>query len=151
VRMTDIDTELLLNDILKRLFHKILRLQEKSVSEAANQNISRSEIHVLEAVQDVGEATLTGIAAELSVSKPTVSVCVKRLVEKGYLKKAASKSDGRKNIISLTKKGEACCLKHKQFHDAMIHSILNDFKIEQYPELLKALHSLHGFFDRLDA
>jgi len=143
----------LLNQVLKDLFYKILRLQEKSVSQASNSAISRTEMHILEVVQDLegdGDVTLTRIAEAMSVTKATASVSVKRLTEKGYLIKDASEGDKRKNILVLTDTGEVCCKKHRQFHDMMVSSLLHDFKIEDYPYVLKSLQALLDFFNRLE-
>jgi DNA-binding MarR family transcriptional regulator len=147
--MTEQETRTLLNQVLKEMFHRVLRLQEKSVSQAANANLSRTEMHALEIVQDCPGATLTQIAELLDVTKATVSVSVNRLVEKGFLKKTKMEDDRRKSALMLTEKGEACCKKHKQFHDMMVDSMLKDFDIASRPELLKGLQALLEFFERM--
>ena len=148
--MDEMEIRKLLNQVLKDLFYKILRLQEKSVSESANQAISRSEMHIMEVVQDEQDVTLTRIADAMGITKATASVSVSRLTEKRYLYKDASKSDRRKSILKLTEEGEECCRKHRQFHDMMIESLLHDFKIEEYPYALKSLQALLDFFNRLE-
>ena len=148
--MNEQEIRVLLNQMLKDMFYKILRLQEKSVSQSANITISRTEMHILEVIQDEPDATLTRIADMLGVTKATASVSVKRLTEKNYLQKAISEYDKRKSILKLTEGGELCCRKHRQFHDMMIESLLRDFRIEEYPDLLKSLEALRDFFSRLE-
>ncbi len=140
----------LLNQVLKDLFYKILRLQERSVSEASGSAVSRTEMHILEAVQDEADPTLTRIAEVMGVTKATVSVSVKRLTEKNYLLKAASDGDKRKSLLKLTEAGELCCRKHRQFHDMMVERLVRDFNIAEYPDLLKSLQALLDFFGRLE-
>ncbi|MEA4869067.1 MAG: MarR family transcriptional regulator [Christensenella sp.] len=147
--MTDQEIELLLNQALKDMFYSVLRLQEQSVSKLANGNLSRTEMHALEIVQDIPEATLTQIAEMLGVTKATVSVSVNRLVEKGYLEKTRAEDDGRKSILRLTESGETMCKKHKQFHDMLIHSVMRDFHVAEYPEVLKSMQALVNFFNHL--
>ena len=96
--ITDQEIELLLNQALKDMFYSVLRLQERSVSKLANGNLSRTEMHALEIVQDIPDATLTQIADILGITKATVSVSVNRLVEKGYLIKTRAEDDKRKSI-----------------------------------------------------
>ena len=96
--MTDQEIELLLNQALKDMFYSVLRLQERSVSKLANGNLSRTEMHALEIVQDIPDATLTQISDILGITKATVSVSVNRLVEKGYLIKTRAEDDKRKSI-----------------------------------------------------
>ena len=147
--MTDQEIELLLNQALKDMFYSVLRLQERSVSQLANGNLSRTEMHALEIVQDIPDATLTQIADILGITKATVSVSVNRLVEKGYLIKTRAEDDKRKSILQLTDEGEAMCKKHTQFHDMLIHAVMRDFQVAQYPEVLASMQALVNFFNHL--
>ena len=147
--MTDQEIELLLNQALKDMFYSVLRLQEKSVSKLANGNLSRTEMHALEIVQDIPEATLTQIADILGITKATVSVSVNRLVEKGFLVKTRAEDDGRKSILKLTTAGETMCRKHSQFHEMLILAVMRDFHVSQYPEVLQSMQALVNFFNNL--
>lgn len=147
--MTDQEIELLLNQALKDMFYSVLRLQEKSVSKLASGNISRTEMHALEIVQENPEATLTLISEILGITKATVSVSVNRLVEKGYLEKVRAENDRRKSILRLTESGETMCKKHKQFHDMLIGSVMRDFHVSEYPEVLRSMQALVNFFNHL--
>ncbi len=147
--MNDQEIEALLNQTLKDMFYSVLRLQEQSVSKLAKGNVSRTEMHTLEIVQDIPDATLTQIAEMLGITKATASVSINRLVEKGFLVKAQESGDRRKQILRLTEAGDALCKKHTQFHDMLIHSVMNEFQVAEYPEVLKSLQALVNFFNRL--
>jgi len=147
--MTDQEIESLLNQALKDMFYSVLRLQERSVSKLANGNLSRTEMHALEIVQDIPDATLTQIADILGITKATVSVSVNRLVEKGYLVKPRAEDDKRKSILKLTDAGEAMCKNHSQFHDMLIQAVMRDFQVAQYPEVLQSMQALVNFFNHL--
>ncbi|MGI5848933.1 MAG: MarR family winged helix-turn-helix transcriptional regulator [Christensenellales bacterium] len=148
--MTEQEIRALLNQVLKNLFYKILRLQEKSVSKSSNDTISRTEMHIMESIQNMPQATLTNIAEELGITKATASVSVSRLAEKSYVKKIQSDKDKRISILKLTDKGLFCCKKHAQFHEMMIESLLKEFNIKEYPDLLKSFQLLLNFFSRLE-
>ncbi|NLI54496.1 MAG: MarR family transcriptional regulator [Clostridiales bacterium] len=147
--MNDQEIEALLNQALKDMFYSVLRLQEKSVSKLAKGNVSRTEMHTLEIVQDIPDATLTQIAEMLGITKATASVSINRLVEKGFLIKAQESEDKRKQILRLTEAGDALCKKHTQFHDMLIHSVMREFNVSEYPEVLKSLQALVNFFNCL--
>ena len=136
----------LLNQILKDLFFKILKIQSKMVSLAAQENISRTEMHTLEAIQESEYVTLTQIADKLSITKATASVTIKRLVKKGFVKKVKEENDKRISTLKLTQKGEDSCDKHRQFHDGLVEGILMDFKIEEHPYVVKSLQALLDYF-----
>ena len=149
--MTEENKKTLLNDILKELFFKILRLQEKSVSINSNDKISRTEMHALEEIQlGDNKMTLTKLAEKLGISKATASVCVSRLAKKDYIEKVKIKKDKRKSVLRLTNKGERLCEKHIAFHNRMIERLLSEFKMAQYPELLKGLKALYAFFHGIE-
>ncbi|MDD5017577.1 MAG: MarR family transcriptional regulator [Eubacteriales bacterium] len=144
--MTDQEIRTLLNQVLKDLFFRILRIQEKYVSRSSNDTISRTEMHILEVIQDTSGATLTHIADTLGITKATASVSVTRLVEKNYIAKLRSDKDKRTSLLKLTEQGAFCCNKHKEFHDAMVESVLDRFGIKEYPDVLKSLQALRDFF-----
>jgi DNA-binding MarR family transcriptional regulator len=134
--------EKVLNQVLKDLFYKILRIQEKAVAAASNRNLSRTEMHVLEIVEDVPNVTLTQIAETLGIS-----VTIARLEKKKYLEKVRLDEDKRKSLLKLTDQGLFCYEKHRQFHEAMVQSLLMEFKIDQYPTVIKSLEALLQFFN----
>ena len=148
--MTEQEIKTLVNRVLKKMFFKVLRLQEIYVSSSSNDTLSRTEMHIIETIRDTPGATLTDIAELLGVSKATASVSVSRLEEKKFIMKVKSTDDRRKSILQLTDDGVFCCNKHKKFHDIMVKSVLDDFKIKEYPDVLKSLQALLDFFDALE-
>lgn len=148
--MTEEVIRKLLNQILKDLFFKILRIQAKIVSRAAQENISRTEMHTLEAIEESEYVTLTQIADKLCVTKATASVTVKRLVKKGFVKKVKEENDKRISTLKLTPKGEDCCGKHREFHEGLVDGILHDFNIADHPQVVKSLQALLDYFIKLE-
>jgi DNA-binding MarR family transcriptional regulator len=148
--MTDREIKKLLNNVLKELFFKILRIQERIVSKSANGKLSRTEMHMLEAIEDAEVATLTNVAADLGITKATASVAAARLESKKFIVKIKSDADKRISYLELTELGKICCANHRQFHDQMVQSMLKDFKISEYPDVLRSLRGLSEFFSRME-
>ena len=144
------DTKDILNEILKDLFYKILKIQVKSVAKATGGALSRTEMHMLECIDDNPDIILTDIAQKLGITKATASFSVRTLEKNVYIEKKQSYSDRRKISLVLTQSGKLSCEKHAKFHDMMVKSILSEFEIDEYPEVLKSLQALLSFFDRLD-
>ncbi len=136
-----------MNHFLKKLFFKVLAIQEENVSIATKNRLSRTEIHTIEIIQDSENPILTNVASELKISKATASVAVERLVKKGFVKKSKDTIDKRKSILVLTETGKICYDQHGKYHEQMVDALLNDFKIDEYPELLRGLSSLSEFLD----
>ncbi|KQM69629.1 MarR family transcriptional regulator [Pedobacter sp. Leaf216] len=51
------------------------------------------------------EKTITELAKEIGHSHPSVSKIISEMLKKGYVKESKDKTDGRRNVVSLSKKG----------------------------------------------
>ncbi len=148
--MTEEVIRKLLNQILKDLFFKILKLQAKMVSRTAKESVSRTEMHTLEAIESSEYVTLTQIADKLGITKATASVTIKRLVKKGFVKKDKEENDKRITTLKLTEKGEISCGKHREFHEGLVDRILQEFNISEHPYVVKSLQALLDYFVKLE-
>ena len=78
---------------------------------------------------------------------PTVTVCVGKLVKKGYVTKTRSEKDARVAIIELTREGRKMNRLHRFFHEQMILAVESEFTEEEMECLLRCLRKLHAFFE----
>ncbi len=69
-------------------------------------HVTASQVQYIDAVQALGQPTMTEIAQELGISKASVTVAVNKLVVQGYLTKQQSEQDKRVYRISLTKSSQ---------------------------------------------
>ncbi len=67
-----------------------------------NDEISPSQVHMLMAIKQFGECTISELAALLDVSAPSVSAMVDRLVEKEALIRERSARDRRVVVVRLS-------------------------------------------------
>jgi len=141
-------TKELINNYLKEIFYRVLDIQAKQVSIATEKRLSRTEMHSIEIIKDSGNPILTYVADKLRVSKATASVCIDRLVKKGFVLKKLFAGDRRKYSLELTDTGELCYSQHKEFHDKMVDALLYDFKLDEYPELLRGFRNMADFFNK---
>jgi len=144
------NTRRLMNHFLKKLFFKILSIQEKNVSIASKNRLSRTEIHTIEVINDCDNPILTNVASQLDISKATASVAIERLVRKGFVEKTKDAIDKRKSILVLTETGKLCYDQHANYHEKMVDALIKNFDIESYPELLSGLESLSDFLDNYE-
>jgi len=138
-----------LNTLLVDTFDAILRVEEKSLKQVGKGELSIAEFHTLECIgrgedcrRAVGE-----IAEALGVTVPTVTVCVNKLVKKGYVTKNRSERDARIAIIELTPEGKKMNRLHRFFHEQMLLSIRGEFNDEELDCLLRCVKRLNTFFD----
>ena len=138
-----------LNTLLVDTFDAILRVEEKNLRKVGGSKLSIAEFHTLECIgrgedcrRAVGE-----IAEALGVTVPTVTVCVNKLVKKGYVTKNRSERDARIAIIELTPEGKKMNRLHRFFHEQMLLSIRGEFNDEELDCLLRCVKRLNTFFD----
>jgi len=137
-----------LNNILVEVYHNILRFEELSLQKGNRINLSISEMHLIE---NVGKAQETGIsisqlAKELNITRPSATVAVNKLEKKGYLCKMDCQEDGRVVRVFLTYEGKKIDSYHKYYHKNMVKEISEKFSSEEKSCLLRGIYVLNNYF-----
>ena len=138
-----------LNTLFVDTFDTVLRVEEKSLKQVGGGQLSIAEFHTLECIAggEDSRRTVGEIAEALDVTVPTVTVCVGKLVKKGYVTKTRSEKDARVAIIELTREGRKMNRLHRFFHEQMILAVESEFTEEEMECLLRCLRKLHAFFE----
>ncbi len=141
------DFERSLNDILVNTFNNILKYEQTSLKTISDMPVTVAEAHMIEAISKRGgQSTVSDIANDLNIAPPTATVAVKKLEKKGFVIKVPFSKDGRRFIISLTRKGEKVNRAHSIFHRRMIRNISRNFTDAEKNILLAAVKRLGEFF-----
>ncbi len=137
-----------LNTLLVNTFDAILQVEEKSLRQAGGGDLSIAEFHTLECIGHGKECrrTVGELAEALGVTVPTVTVCVNKLVKKGYVTKTRSEKDARIAIIELTPEGRKMNLVHHFFHEQMVLDISRELTEEELECLFRCVRKLNAFF-----
>jgi DNA-binding MarR family transcriptional regulator len=138
-----------LNTLLVDTFDAILRVEEKNLKKVGGSKLSIAEFHTLECIGQGEDChrTVGEIAEALGVTVPTVTVCVNKLVQKGYVTKTRSEKDARVAIIELTREGRKMNRLHRYFHEQMLLTVKDEFTDEEMEILIRCLRKLNGFFE----
>ncbi len=137
-----------LNTLFVDTFTAIMQVEEKSLKHVGQGELSIAEFHTLECIGRGQDScrTVGEIAEALNVTVPTVTVCVNKLVKKGYVTKKKSEKDARVAIIELTDAGKKMNRLHRFFHEQMVLSIRRGFDDEEMEYLLRCIRKLNAFF-----
>ena len=111
-----------INGFLVDVFNDVLRLEERSLRKELT-GLSLTELHVLETVQRVSEergGTMADVAAALGVTSGTLTIAVKTLEQKGYVRRERDDADRRRVIVRLTDKALPALRRHAEFHRALV-------------------------------
>lgn len=143
-----------LNDLLVKTFWTVLKVEEQMLKANHSLNLSISELHLIESVgkaDDQGR-TISELAQDMDIARPSVTVSINKLLAKGYVSKRRCDSDGRVVYVTLTDKGHKVNAAHSYFHSRMIREVSKELAEDEKALLLQGLQKLNGFFERkLDA
>lgn len=137
----------MINELLVEIFNRILAIEGEALKQEGIK-LSMSEVHVLEAIQNVEEATMTNISQKLGITVGSATIAINTLVQKGYVTREKDAQDRRKVIIGLNEKSKEVLQVHHVFHQKMIDSIFEDLKIEEDEVLIASLRRVSSYFKK---
>lgn len=135
-----------LNELLVKLFNDILRIEEQSLKGDEFNDLSITEIHVIEAIGLAEERNMSAVARDLDITIGTLTIAINNLLRKGYVNRSRSDEDRRIVLISLTEKGQEAYRHHSQFHDEMIKTTISKLSDGEMKVLISALENINGYF-----
>ena len=142
-----LEQNLALDDRLSGTFNSILEIEERSLSNRLTQGLSISEIHTIAAIGLYEVNPMNVVASRLGVTLATLTTAVKRLFERGMVRRDRSEKDRRQVLISLTSDGRKVYRAHRLFHEKMLVAALDGLTESEEKALAKALSNLKSFFD----
>ena len=122
---------------------KIAREHRKTVEKkVCSLGIHPSQHHFLMHIAKNGSCTQNSIAEAMEISAATVAVSLKKLEKGGYIEKQISRSDGRSNVIGLTKKGEDVVEKSKTMFEEVDQAMFASITEQEQEQL-------HNYMERI--
>lgn len=139
------DTKALINELLVEIFNRILTIEGEALKQEGIR-LSMSEVHVLEAIDNLKEPSMSNISQKLGITAGSLSVSINTLFQKGYVRRYYDNEDRRKVLIALEQKGNEVIKVHEVFHDKMIAAIFQDLRIEEDEVLVQSLRKVTEYF-----
>lgn len=140
----------MINKLLVSVFDNIVDLEERILISGEFKNISKNDMHIIDAIGAEESKSMSVLARMLRVTVGTLTIAINNLVKKGYVNRVRSKEDKRVVLISLSEKGKRAYDKHKQFHQDMVNTITLGLDEEQTQDLIRMLSDIQKFIDRHD-
>ncbi|NLC33332.1 MAG: MarR family transcriptional regulator [Clostridiales bacterium] len=137
-----------LNDLLVTTFWSVLKVEEQMLKADRSLNLSINELHLIESVgkEELSGKTISDIALDLGITRPSATVSINKLVEKGYVNKRKDSTDGRLVYVTLTDTGKKVDHVHSYFHIQMVREISKTLDDKEKDVLMKGLTKLNAFF-----
>lgn len=139
----------LVNDYLTSIFNNVLVIEESSLRGSQFKDVSIKEMHTIDVIGSMPNATPSDISKELLVTLGTVTTSLNNLERKGYIERRRSSIDRRVVHLSLTKKGRLLYRLHKRFHNRMVMQVVEGMSSEEKNATQKGLQNLYNFLEEL--
>ena len=139
----------LVNDYLTSIFNNVLVIEESSLRGSQFKDVSIKEMHTIDVIGTMPNATPSDISKELLVTLGTVTTSLNNLERKGYIERRRSSIDRRVVHLSLTKKGRLLYRLHKRFHNRMVMEVVEGMSSEEKNAMQKGLQNLYNFLEEL--
>ena len=139
-----------LNGMLITVYNRILRVEESFLQTGGGIGLNIREIHMIGYIGRAGNQgrTLSEIADYLEIARPSVTVAVRKLEQKGYLDRNGCTQDGRVVRVTLTRTGRKMFMLHMHFHMEMVKELENELCEEEKNALVRVMAKLDDFFEK---
>jgi len=136
--------------MLVAVYHKVLRVEEDFLQSGVGAGLTIREMHMIEYIGKSGRdgRTPSETADFLGVARPSVTVSVKKLEQKGFLIKNNCTQDGRVIRVTLTREGRRVYMHHMRFHLLMVQELEKELCEEEKNILVNVITKLDNFFEK---
>ncbi len=127
------------------MFNKKQDLEEKALKKSKFSDLTVKELHTIVQVGLNESRKQTDIAKELGVTMGTLSVSIKRLVDKGYIQRDRDPDDRRRIYLSLTKRGRVMYRLNLLFYRNLVKTMAKDRTEKELETLIDTMREVHQF------
>lgn len=131
-----------MKSLLLQFAETLDRTLKKGRGSSGIMNLTVSQLQYLETIACLERATVTTIAEELQVTKPSATAAVSRLIELGYISSTPSIRDGRVHFLELTETGKQLAFLKEQTtrdYQEFMESVLTPPELAAFQTALQKL------------
>ncbi len=132
----------LLKDCIAKFSRLISDAEEKAKSSSEAQDLTSTQISYLETIQEIENPNITELAKALGLKKPSVTVVIDRLIQKGCVYKTHSDEDRRSSHLHLTEIGKQINQRHEFAHDYLVNLISKKLENHELAKLNELLNKI---------
>lgn len=136
----------IINSFFIDIWGRINKFEERAMTAGLDENISITEIHIIDKIGDRPPHRMSELARSLGVTLATLTVACDKLEAKDLIVRSRDARDKRVVNVSLTARGQVVYEHHQQFHQRMIDAALAELTPEETSVLTRSLLKLQRFF-----
>jgi len=131
-----------LRDNIAKFSRLISEAEEKAKANSEIMDLAATQMSYLESIDELKNPSLTELSTNLKLKKPSVTVVVDRLMQKGCVYKTHSDEDRRSTHLHLTEVGKQINQRHELAHQYLIELFSRKLSVEE-------LTKLNEIFDKI--
>lgn len=135
----DRETKHKLIELVKKLTHIIGDIEIRFIKSLGEAGLTARQLDYLETINRLGHPAFSELAAELELSRPSVTAIIERFVSQGYVERVRSDEDRRSAHVHLTENGREIISMHEQAHVSIAGIFLRSLGRRELDELVKIL------------
>lgn len=135
-----------INSLLVSCFNEVLKVEEASLQASTKQNVTITEMHILDCINKAGSPTISDLAAASLVTVSTMTIAINRMQTKALVDRVRIDPDRRIVRVKLTESGLKIANAHQKFHRSLSEHIVSTLSCEEQDVLVQALTNLNTYF-----
>ncbi len=137
-----------LDEAFSTVANMAMVIEERTMDTKNMPNLTIGEIHLIEMVNRYNNKPMTLIANKLHITVGAMTICLNRLVQKGYLLRTRDEMDRRVILLSVTPDGKKIVKFHSKFHDDILGIVLDTIPLAQATKVMSQFaYVLEYYFD----
>jgi DNA-binding MarR family transcriptional regulator len=131
-----------LTEIVEILTRTMGEMESKVLAGREFSALSMRQLHYLDVVHRLGHPTLSEVAREMDVSRPSATAAVAKLAAAGFVIKVTSDEDRRVAHVHLAGKGERIVRLHEEVHQAVADLFISALNRRELQELVRMMNKI---------
>lgn len=137
---------------LYKLYHGAVKLESNVTKENKScADLTVNELNLIECIRSLTKGsdgpTISAIASELDITRPSTTVAVNKLVGKKMVAKTDCVNDGRSVRVKLTAKGEKAYSVHHSYQNALLKDAKQFFTESDFVKITESIKLLEKFIE----
>ena len=129
-----------LEELIDIILSKSEQLEDELKRQSDLKGLTVKQLHCIQLIEEYRNPTLTELASGLGITKPSVTVLIEKLVDKGFVKKVKSDTDRRSAHLHLTDRGEKASCLHKEVHSQFAEKLAQNLSEPEKDKLVVLLN-----------
>jgi DNA-binding MarR family transcriptional regulator len=134
--------------LIHSLYSNIMLQEIEGMKNGVMKDVTFHEIHTIEIIGDLGQATMRELAKKADVKQSTMTVMIDKLIRKGYVERFGSENDRRVVNVRLTEQGRSAYEEHKKAHRNVTQFWLDILNEREREDLLRLMEKIAAHVER---